>query len=491
VTRLIWLIVVCAMFGSASSAVAATVRVVVTPGSAHDAAPPSSQIVFVAGSAERTVAAITRDPLGTWLVRDTGAALHSGPGCVAIDMNTAGCATPSGTRQASPAVALRTGDRGADVTLAPSILAIVRGGDGNDTLRASGVLDGGRGADTLIGGPGPDSLTGGPGTDVLRAGAGDDELVGDGGPRVPPSDDGLDGGSGQDTASYRSRVTTVRVDLANSGGDGARGEDDRLRSIENLIGGRGRDVLLGDGAANRIDGGSGRDRIDGRGGPDTLQGGDGANVMRGGPGNDALQATDPGDRAIGGPGDDHLAGLARGVDLDAGPGDDTISLVATPAKMACGSGDDLLSPSIAGARSLVGRLVLDGCEGVIMGAGLATVQVTPMWTADGALAMTVACRPQGTAATNACRGTIRLALSGARHAPLRLASGAFDLVAGTGSRLRFALSPAARRALHAHRRPLIAVAVTGTGVADPTITPALPSNLDIPFADNWLVHVHA
>jgi Ca2+-binding RTX toxin-like protein len=486
--RMIWLLVVSAVLAAPASAVAATVRIAVTPGNAHDGTPPSSQVDVVAMSAERNVVAITREPLGTWLVRDTGAALHSGAGCVAVDVNTARCTTPAGAQEASSAVSVQTGDRGADVTVAPSISAIVRGGDGDDTLRASGFLDGGRGADALIGGPGPDSLTGGPGADVLRAGAGADTLVGDGGSPAAPSDDVLDGGSGLDTASYKSRAAPVRVDLADPGGDGAQRENDRLRSIEDLIGGSGDDVLRGDRQPNRIEGGGGRDRIDGRGGPDTLQGGDGADVIRGQAGNDTLQATDPGDRAIGGPGDDHLAGLAPDARLDAGPGDDTISLIATPAKLTCGGGSDLLSASTAGARSLFGRLVLDGCERVVMRAGVATVQVSPTRAADGALAMTVACRRQGTAATNACRGTIRIALSRAKGPPLRLASGTFDLVAGASRRVRFALRPAGGRALHAHPRPLIAVTVTGTGVADPTFKTVLPMNLNIGFAEQWRVH---
>ena len=488
---MICLLALLTALGVPASAGAATVRVVVTPGNAHDGAPPSSQVDFAAGRAEHNVVSIAAEPAGTWLVRDSAAALHPGSGCVAVDASTARCAIPAGTRQASSAVSVRTGDRGADVTVVPSILAIVRGGDGDDTLSASGVLDGGRGADTLIGGPGPDSLTGGPGSDVLRAGAGDDALIGDGGPAARPGHDVLDGGAGQDVASYKSRATGVRVDLADAGGDGARGENDRLRGIENLSGGRGRDVLLGDGAANRIDAGGGRDRVDGRGGPDTLDGGDGADLVRGGRGNDVLQATDPGDWALGGPGDDHLAGQARGVRLDAGPGDDTISLIATPAKLACGTGNDQLSPATAGTRSLFARLLLDGCEGVIMRAGVATVQVAPTPTAAGGLAMTVACRPQGTAATNVCRGTIRLALRRVGRAPARLASATFDLVAGAQRRVGFALSAAGREALRAHPRPLLDVTVNGTAVADPKIKPALPQNLDITFADRWRVHLRA
>jgi Ca2+-binding RTX toxin-like protein len=60
--------------------------------------------------------------------------------------------------------------------------AILDGGDGNDTLSASGskapaVLLGGSGKDDLIGGPGRDILIGGLGSDTLRAGTGDTILI--------------------------------------------------------------------------------------------------------------------------------------------------------------------------------------------------------------------------------------------------------------------------------------------------------------------------
>ncbi|MBB5699295.1 cellulase family glycosylhydrolase [Sphingomonas yantingensis] len=49
----------------------------------------------------------------------------------------------------------------------------------------------------------------------------------------------------------------------------------RFVSIEELIGGRGNDVLTGDGMANRLRGGDGNDWLDGRGGADMLVGGAG------------------------------------------------------------------------------------------------------------------------------------------------------------------------------------------------------------------------
>jgi uncharacterized delta-60 repeat protein len=66
-------------------------------------------------------------------------------------------------------------------TVTIKVPAIVFGGDGNDTINASGssadnILMGGAGADTLTGGSGRDILIGGQGADVLHGG-GDDDIV--------------------------------------------------------------------------------------------------------------------------------------------------------------------------------------------------------------------------------------------------------------------------------------------------------------------------
>ncbi|MFE9358609.1 calcium-binding protein [Streptomyces olivaceoviridis] len=81
------------------------------------------------------------------------------------------------------------------------------GGDGNDTINASGgdnivqggkgddALHGGAGAQDLAGDDGKDTITGGTGDDTLYGGKGDDVLYGNSG------DDKLYGGPGRDTLS--------------------------------------------------------------------------------------------------------------------------------------------------------------------------------------------------------------------------------------------------------------------------------------------------
>jgi Ca2+-binding RTX toxin-like protein len=113
-------------------------------------------------------------------------------------------------------------------------------------------LRGGRGRDTLNGGRGNDALEGGADADVLRGGAGSDELSGDGPSREGPrGSDLIDGGAGADVVSYAERLAPVVVDLERGSG-GRPGEGDRLRAVEHVDGGRGRDRLLGDGRANRL-----------------------------------------------------------------------------------------------------------------------------------------------------------------------------------------------------------------------------------------------
>jgi Ca2+-binding RTX toxin-like protein len=185
-----------------------------------------------------------------------------------------------------------TGDSGAN---------IIEGGLGNDTLiggagddtasyasATTGVtvslaLQGaaqntvGAGTDTLtgfqnlLGSAFSDSLTGDAAENVITGGAGDDTL--NPGANVGGSVDLLDGGIGTDTASFAGFAAAVTATL-NGASDGtaalAGGTIAALRSIENLTGGDGADVLTGDSNANLIEGGLGDDVLEGGGGIDTV-----------------------------------------------------------------------------------------------------------------------------------------------------------------------------------------------------------------------------
>ena len=172
------------------------------------------------------------------------------------------------------------------------------GGRGNDTIYGQGGDDtilGGRGSDDLFGGGGTDRLTGetgndeidgGPGDgDHLDGGAGDDTL--DGGPGDGDTvfggvgNDRIDGGPGaHDIASYKGVGGPISADLGSGAVSGAEGE--RLRGIEDVLGGSGDDTLSGDAAsANRLDGGPGEDRLIAVGADDRAFGGPGGDACSG------------------------------------------------------------------------------------------------------------------------------------------------------------------------------------------------------------------
>ncbi len=196
------------------------------------------------------------------------------------------------------------------------VLAIeVRGADGNDTIElgpgfgaAAGqiTLDGGAGNDRITGSGEPELLIGGVGNDTLAGGAGDDTLVGGSG------NDQLDGSDGSDTADFSAAPRGVKVNLVKRSATGGDGKD-VLAAIENVIGSRFKDSLLGDALANLLLGGEGQDVIRGNAGDDMLFGGGGNDNLDGGLGNDGLAGDSGNDQLLGGFGQDLI---------DGGDGDD-------------------------------------------------------------------------------------------------------------------------------------------------------------------------
>lgn len=118
-------------------------------------------------------------------------------------------------------------------------------------------------------------ITGNTATNILNGLGGNDLLKGGVGV------DTLDGGSGNDTADFSDKTTSVVLKL-----DGSRWVDarvgslreDRLRNIENIIGGSASDILTGDRLANKLVGGDGDDTLDGGAGADRLVGGRGHDI---------------------------------------------------------------------------------------------------------------------------------------------------------------------------------------------------------------------
>jgi Ca2+-binding RTX toxin-like protein len=156
--------------------------------------------------------------------------------------------------------------------------------DGSRGIPLDATVAGGNGNDTIIGGNGDDSLAGGMGNDSLYGGDGNDFLNGGNDATLDGSDgaDTISGGDGIDTVVYSQRQDNLTIDISNSGktNDGAPGEGDKVMAdIENVFGGNGDDLIIGNAASNLISGG---------GGNDTLEGGDGNDKLIGGRGNDSL-----------------------------------------------------------------------------------------------------------------------------------------------------------------------------------------------------------
>ena len=166
------------------------------------------------------------------------------------------------------------GVSGADLILAGKGGDLVSGSFGDDRI------EGGRGDDVLFGGYGDDILVGGPGKDRLSGGEGFND----------PAD-------GSDTVDFGGVGRPIEVRLGGftveEGGRevtyhtrGAGIGLDTLSSIENVVGGRGDDLIAGKRGANLLEGRFGRDELRGGLGDDTLSGGIGEDALTGGAGAD-------------------------------------------------------------------------------------------------------------------------------------------------------------------------------------------------------------
>lgn len=173
-------------------------------------------------------------------------------------------------------------------------------------------------ADVITGNSASNWLTGNAGNDTLDGGAGNDILIGGQG------GDTLKGGSGIDTASYETSSAAVTVNLATGIGAGGDAQDDRLSSIERLIGSAFADRLTGSSAAELFAGRGGDDLIAAGGGNDVVYGEDGNDTIFGGDGNDTLIGDTGNDAIYGEAGDDVMHG-GDGADLfDGGAGFDSV-----------------------------------------------------------------------------------------------------------------------------------------------------------------------
>ena len=156
-------------------------------------------------------------------------------------------------------------DRGVTASLGSGIANDGRPGDLEDARGDIEVLEGSPFDDTLIGTDEPlgELFLGGNGIDKIDARGGPDRID----ERTDRNGaDTIDGGEGRDIIDYSRRSTPTRVsldDVANDG-DGAVPEGDNVKpTVEDIITGRGADVVVGSLDGNDIRTGSGDDRITG------------------------------------------------------------------------------------------------------------------------------------------------------------------------------------------------------------------------------------
>lgn len=374
---------------SAAAAGTAYVRETPTSGGGREAV-----LIFSAAPGERNDVVVSGDS-DELTLRDRGTAVTAGSGCAAIDAHAVRCVQQpyvlhGVTLQLLRAALIDAGD-GDDAVRTGSFFDVAVGGEGADVLTGLGRLLGGPGDDVLTStspppvacykacGDPPTVLLGGPGGDILRGGAGSDLLRGDGVDLSHPDPGGgndvIDGGGGDDSVSYAGRRVPVLVDLSGATVGGSPGERDRITGVEDVAGGDGDDVLLGDDNANTLSGGAGNDSLQGRGGDDSLQGGVGADRLRGNDGNDIIDGDQVGDALYGGSGDDRLwnpagGSLLRARTVHCGSGRDLVGRPQGQLLSACETADlGELTASVRPHRTPGGRLRLDwrckgglGCE---------------------------------------------------------------------------------------------------------------------------------
>ena len=313
---------------------------------------------------------------------------------VKIDL---GATSPAGLTDDATEFESAIGGSGDDTITGDADANTINGNNGVDTLTGAAGADtilGGDDEDTISGGDDADRLSGDDDDDVIHGDAGNDSLDGGDDEDTLVGGEGADvlaGGRGRDTVTYAG-TDPVAVSLDGNANDGltsAPGEGDNVLSTENITGGDGDDVLVGDQNINTLVGGNGNDVLDGGGNDDTLDGRDGNDIAsyagrgagepvtatldgvpRGGAANEqdlylaieGLRGGAGADAFTGGPGDDTLEGGAGGDSLAGGDGGDVLRGEDGDDRIAGGSGGDRLEGG-AGADRLDGGLGVDAFFG--------------------------------------------------------------------------------------------------------------------------------
>jgi hypothetical protein len=164
----------------------------------------AADVTFTAGPGEANRVVVSEEPGGFRFV-DTGSFLTTRT-CTLVNAHEVFCPGIAETL----IVEVMDGDDSVDVSAAP--IALVDGGDGDDTIVAASAAGGG--GDDHLRGVGPRArLRGGPGHDTIFGGPGHDVLAIDGG------NDRLDGGPGNDTYVLDAGARGIAATIADTGHD--------------------------------------------------------------------------------------------------------------------------------------------------------------------------------------------------------------------------------------------------------------------------------
>jgi Ca2+-binding RTX toxin-like protein len=178
-------------------------------------------------------------------------------------------------------------------------------------------VQGGADQDSVLTGTGNDTFFGGAGNDYADLNKGADIFL---------------GGPDSDTIDYSTRTAPLKVVADTIANDGENGEHDKVGpDVENIYGGAGNDLLVGNPSKNEIRGGAGHDTVIGKAGNDLLMGGDKYDTPNSG--NDWLFGDEGADDLRAADGNNHLFGGTEGDTLSSWSGDDELT---------GGAGDDLL-----------------------------------------------------------------------------------------------------------------------------------------------------
>lgn len=224
-----------------------------------------------------------------------------------------------------------------------SLPSLASGGDGDDSLT------GGQGKDILLGGPGADWLEGRGGDDQLSGGTGDDRYLFK--PAATLGSDTIeeDPNRDADRLDFSAFVAGIRVSLAQTTAQevvpGVLSLSlSSATGLEDVEGGSGGDVIIGNDRFNRLYGNKGNDGLDDM----------------------AAAVASGGAQLYGGDGDDNLSGSPFDDFLDGGAGVDKIRGLDGNDEIHCGSGNDVEVLGEGGNDIIFGddgNDVIDGGQG--------------------------------------------------------------------------------------------------------------------------------